>query len=77
MSSVTIEKVTVNPRKFREIRGDRSHKEFAEITGVSAQMLDKIERGERWSKTLTKFAEFCRRSNTEPNTFFEIVKKIS
>jgi transcriptional regulator with XRE-family HTH domain len=77
MSSETIEKVTTNPSKFATVRGKRSYQEFSELTGISAQMLNKIERGERWKATLDKFAEFCRRTNTEPNAYFEIVKRIS
>ena len=77
MSCETIEKITANPRKFATIRGDRSYQEFSELTGVSVQMLAKIEKGQRWMKTLDRFADFCRRTNTEPNAYFEIVKKIS
>jgi transcriptional regulator with XRE-family HTH domain len=76
MSKVTIEKVKVNPVKFKELRGDMSLAEFSENIGIKPDMLSKIERGERW-KTLEKFAEFCVRTNQEPNAFFEIVKKIS
>lgn len=76
MSKVTIEQVKVNPLKFKEVRGELSLAEFAENIGIKPDMLSKIERGDRW-KTLQKFAEFCARTNQEPNAFFEIVKKIS
>lgn len=77
MSSTTIERVTVNVPKFRQIRGDLSLAEHAEKVGLSPDMASKIERGHRWKKTLDRFAEFCERTNQEPNAFFEIVKKIS
>ena len=76
MSNVTIEKVSVNLLKFKEVRGDLSLAEFADNTGVKPDMLSKIERGERWT-TLQKFAEFSVKTNREPNDYFEIVKKIA
>lgn len=76
MSNVTITEVKVNYPKFRQLRGEKSLEEHAEIVGLKPDMLSKIERGERW-QMLERFAEFCQRTNQEPNTFFEIVKKIS
>lgn len=76
MSRQTIEKVHVNLTKFKEARGEQSLAEFAETTGFNADMLSKIERGKRWT-TLQKFAEFCQRTNLEPNNFFEIIVKKS
>lgn len=76
MSQITIEQIKVNLPKFRQVRGGKTLKEYSAITGINADMLSKIERGERWT-TLNAFAEFCRRTNQEPNAFFEIVKKIS
>jgi transcriptional regulator with XRE-family HTH domain len=77
MSFETIEKVTVKRDKFRQLRGDLGRAEFAEKLGIKPDMLSKIERGERWQTTLERFANYCERSGTEPNAFFEIVKKIS
>lgn len=77
MSCQTIERIKVNPAKFKQVRGDMSREEFARKTGVSEQMQILIEKGARWQKTLDKFADFCLRTNQEPNAFFEIVKKIS
>lgn len=77
MSCETVERVKVNLPKFKQVRGDRTRAEFAEITGISEQMLYKIERGERWKDTLARFAAFCERTKTEPNAFFEITKKLS
>lgn len=76
MSTVTIEKVRVNFPKFRELRGEMSLEKYAEKTGLKPDMLSKIERGERWTM-LEAFAEFCKKTNQEPNAFFEIVKKIT
>lgn len=76
MSNVTIEKVKVNFPKFRQLRGEDSLAEYAVKTGLKPDMLSKIERGERWTM-LQAFAEFCERTNQEPNSFFEISKKIS
>jgi transcriptional regulator with XRE-family HTH domain len=76
MSSVTIEKVSLNIPKFKEVRGALSLEQYAEKTGFKPDMLSKIERGERWT-TLKRFAELCQKTNREPNDFFEIVKKIS
>ena len=77
MSQVTIEKVTVNLPKFRQVRGDLTFEEHSENIGLKPDMLRKIERGDRWKSTLARFAEFCEKTNQEPNNFFEIVKKIS
>ena len=77
MSCETIEQVRVNIGKFKQIRGGETQEEFAKRAGVSVQMLRLIEKGERWEKTLSRFATFCQRTGTEPNAFFEIVKKIS
>jgi len=77
MSTVTIERVKVNTPKFKEVRGDLSLSKHAENTGISVDMLSKIERGKRWHTTLQRFAAFCERTNQEPNAFFEIIKKIS
>lgn len=77
MSTVTVEKVKVNVPKFRELRGEKSLSEYAEKLGIKPDMLSKIERGERWEPTLRRFAEFCQKTNQEPNAFFEIIKKIS
>lgn len=77
MSQETIERVRVNIPKFKQIRGERTVHDFSEITGVSPQMLVLIEKGKRWNKTLQRFADFCERTQTEPNAFFEIVKKLS
>lgn len=76
MSTTTIERVKVNFPKFRELRGDLSLEKYAEKTGLKPDMLSKIERGERWTM-LEAFADFCQITNQEPNTFFEIVKKIA
>lgn len=76
MSTVTIEEVRVNYPKFRELRGDVPLDKYAEKTGLKPDMLSKIERGERWTM-LQSFADFCKKTNQEPNAFFEIVKKIS
>lgn len=76
MSITTIEDVKVNVPKFKQIRGEQSLREFAENVGVKADMYSKIERGKRWT-TLQKFAEFCVRTNLEPNDFFQITKKTS
>jgi transcriptional regulator with XRE-family HTH domain len=76
MSTTTIENVKVNLPKFKALRGNQSLAEFAEKNGLKPDMYSKIERGDRWT-TLNKFAEFCVKTNTEPNDFFEIVKKIS
>lgn len=77
MSCETIERVTVNIGKFKQIRGGETQEEFARRAGISVQMLRLIEKGERWKPALERFAEFCERTGTEPNAFFEIVKKIS
>ena len=77
MSQETIERVRVNIPKFKQIRGERTHDEFSQITGVKPQMLYLIEKGKRWKPILEKFAEFCERTGTEPNAYFEIVKKLS
>ena len=77
MTQETIERVKVNVPKFKQIRGERTREEFAEITGVSVQMLQLIETGKRWKPALDRFAEFCQKTNQEPNAFFEIVKKLS
>jgi len=45
MSKVTIQQITVNLPKFKEVRGDHSLAEFAETTGIKPDMLSKIERG--------------------------------
>ena len=74
MSSVVIEKIDVNFSKFKDLRGKLSQTEFAASVGLKQDTLSKIERGERW-RTLEKFAEFCRLTNTEPNEFFQIIKK--
>jgi transcriptional regulator with XRE-family HTH domain len=76
MSTVTIEKVKVNPAKFKEVRGNVSRAEHAEMLGINADMVAKIENGKRWL-LLEKFAAYCQKVNREPNDFFEIVKKIS
>lgn len=73
----TIEQVKLNPQKFRQLRGDQSKAEFAKRLGFSTDMVSKIERGDRWHASLERFAEFCETTGTEPNAFFEIVKKLS
>lgn len=51
-------------------------KKYAEKTGLKPDMLSKIERGDRWTM-LEAFADFCQKTNQEPNSFFQIVKEIS
>lgn len=77
MSETTIERVSLNTAKFKQVRGDTPLAEHAEKIGLSIDMLSKIERGQRWRAPLERFAEFCQKTNQEPNAFFEIVKKIS
>lgn len=76
MSDVKITQVKVNYPKFKQLRGGLSLAEHSENVGLKPDMLSKIERGERW-QMLERFANFCERTNQEPNAFFEISKKIS
>ena len=76
MSTITIKEVRVNLPKFRELRGEMTLKKYAEKTGLKPDMLSKIERGDRWTM-LEAFADFCQKTNQEPNSFFQIVKEIS
>lgn len=72
MNQKTIETVEVNLPKFKEVRGDMSLSEFAELVGYKVDMVSKIERGKRWAQTLQKFGEYCARTNSQPNDFFTI-----
>lgn len=72
MGNEKVKSVIFNPAKIDDLLGGESINKFAENKGLNPDHLGKIRRGER-KFSLDSLADFCVKTNTTPNDFFEII----